>query len=145
MTRRKALEQWETKIGNCEVTTQAVWPIATSLLEWEGLWTATAIHGPIGLKYHPVGKVTAIADCLEKEFTPSGPCDEIRERRWRPELKLCSKLQTSHSEKVKFCQFQTAMNTVQFNENCGFDCIQNECLRDLPRRRLVHITHSFYY
>jgi hypothetical protein len=36
MTREKALERWETKIGNTEVTPQAIWPIAKSFLKREG-------------------------------------------------------------------------------------------------------------
>jgi hypothetical protein len=32
MTHKKELERWETKIGNTEVTPQAIWPIAKSLL-----------------------------------------------------------------------------------------------------------------
>jgi hypothetical protein len=33
MTRRKALEQWETKVGNCEVSPQALWPNAKLLMK----------------------------------------------------------------------------------------------------------------
>jgi hypothetical protein len=33
MTRRKALQRWETKVGICEVTPQAMWPIAKSLMK----------------------------------------------------------------------------------------------------------------
>jgi hypothetical protein len=33
MNRRKALEPWETKIENCEVTPQAIWLIAKSLMK----------------------------------------------------------------------------------------------------------------
>jgi hypothetical protein len=32
MPRGKALEQWETKIGNYEVTPEGIWAIAKSLL-----------------------------------------------------------------------------------------------------------------
>jgi hypothetical protein len=32
MTRRKILERWEAQVGNSEVTPQALWPIAKSLL-----------------------------------------------------------------------------------------------------------------
>jgi hypothetical protein len=44
MTRRKALEQWETKAGNCGVTPQAVWPLAKSLMKRDGPKAPTAIH-----------------------------------------------------------------------------------------------------
>jgi hypothetical protein len=46
MTRRKAFERWETKINNIEVTPQAIWSIAKSLLKRDGPRAPTAIHGP---------------------------------------------------------------------------------------------------
>jgi hypothetical protein len=36
MTRRKALERWESNVGNCEVTPQALWHIAKSLVKRVG-------------------------------------------------------------------------------------------------------------
>jgi hypothetical protein len=41
----------------------------------------TAIHGLLGLKYHPVDKANAIADCLENQFTQHDLCEENHERR----------------------------------------------------------------
>jgi hypothetical protein len=49
MTHRKALERRETKLGNCEVTPQALWPIAKSLRKRDGPKSPTAIHGPLGI------------------------------------------------------------------------------------------------
>jgi hypothetical protein len=62
MTRRKALEQEEIKISNCEVTPQAIWSIANSLMKRNGPKAPTAIHGPSGLKFLPAEKANAIAD-----------------------------------------------------------------------------------
>jgi hypothetical protein len=76
MTRRKALERWETRIGNSEVTPQAIWPIAKSLMKRGGPKAPTAIHGLLGLKYHQLEKANAIAGCLENKFTPNDLCDE---------------------------------------------------------------------
>jgi hypothetical protein len=56
MTRKKALERFETKISNSEDTPQAVWPIAKSLLQRDGPRAPTAIHGASGLKFHPSRK-----------------------------------------------------------------------------------------
>jgi hypothetical protein len=81
MTRKKALERWETKIGSCEVSPQSIWPIAKSLLKKDGLRAPTAIHGPLGLKFLPLEKANAIADCLENPFTPHDLCDENHELR----------------------------------------------------------------
>jgi hypothetical protein len=76
MTRRKALEQWITKIGNTGVTPQAIWPIAKSLLKWDEPKEQTAIHGHLGLKFHPSQYTNAIADSLENQFTRHDLCDE---------------------------------------------------------------------
>jgi hypothetical protein len=48
MIRKKALETWETKTGNCEVTHRRIWPTAKSLLKRDGPRAPTAIHGPFG-------------------------------------------------------------------------------------------------
>jgi hypothetical protein len=81
MTRIKALERWETKVHNAEVTPQSIWPIAKSLLKRDGPRAPTAIHGASNLKFLPSEKANAIADCLENQFTPHDLCEENHERR----------------------------------------------------------------
>jgi hypothetical protein len=94
--RRKALERWVTRIGKCEVTLQAIWPIVKSLIKRDGSRAPTAIHGPpVSLKYQPLEKATAIAVCLEYQFTPHDLCDENHNNRWRLESKHSLKLQTT--------------------------------------------------
>jgi hypothetical protein len=80
MTRKKALERWETKLANTELTPPAIWPIPKSLTNRDGPRAATVIHGLLGLNYHLVDKANAIADCLENQFTPRNLCDENHER-----------------------------------------------------------------
>jgi hypothetical protein len=75
MTRKKTLGRWETRIANCKATTQALWPIAKSLLKGEAPKTPTTIHGSSDLKFHPLEKANAIADYLENLFTPHDLCD----------------------------------------------------------------------
>jgi hypothetical protein len=89
MTRRKALERWETRIGNCEVTPQGIWPIAKSLMKRDGPKAPTAVHGLLGLKYHPLENANAITDCLENQFRPNNLCDQNHEGGWKLEFKLC--------------------------------------------------------
>jgi hypothetical protein len=91
MTRTKALERWETKISNTELTLQAISPIAKSLLKRDGPRAPTAIHGPSGLKFHPYKKANAIADCLENQFTHHDLCDKTMSGGWRLEFRPCSK------------------------------------------------------
>jgi hypothetical protein len=54
------------KIGSCEVTPQAPWPIAKSLIKRDGPKATNAVHGPSGITYQPKVKAKAIAVCLEK-------------------------------------------------------------------------------
>jgi hypothetical protein len=62
MTRRKALEQRETKIENYEVTPQAIWPTAKSLMTRDGPKAPAANHGPSDLQYDPLEKVNSQHD-----------------------------------------------------------------------------------
>jgi hypothetical protein len=71
MTHRKALEWWETKVGNCEVTPQGLWPIAKSLIKRDGPKAPTAVHGPLGIE-----RANVITDCSENQFTSHDLCDE---------------------------------------------------------------------
>jgi hypothetical protein len=56
-----------------------------SLTNRDGSRAPTAIHGLLGLKFHPADKANAIADCMI--------CvTKIMNGGWRLEFKLCSKL-----------------------------------------------------
>jgi hypothetical protein len=61
----KSLDWWDTKIGNAEVTPQAIWPTAKSPLKRDVPRAPTAIHGASGLKFHLLEKTNAIAECLK--------------------------------------------------------------------------------
>jgi hypothetical protein len=91
LTSRKALERWETKIANTEVTHQAIWPIAKSLMKRDGPKAPIAFRGPLNLTFHPLEKANAIADCLEKQFNMNCATETINDM-WRLEFKPCSKL-----------------------------------------------------
>jgi hypothetical protein len=64
------------KIANTDVTPQAIWQTAKSLMKWDGPKKPTAIQGPFGLTFHTLEKANAIADCLENQFTLHDLCDE---------------------------------------------------------------------
>jgi hypothetical protein len=141
MTRRKALERWETRVGNCDVTPQTLWPIAKSLMKRDGPKAPAAVHEPLGITYHPNEKPNVIADCVENQFTPHGPCDENDGRRvqtWSPRsARIC---RSTSLGKVRPCDTHKLGNSLKLRKACGLDVIQNEYLRHLPRRRLVHLT-----
>jgi hypothetical protein len=104
MTHRKALEQWEMKVGNCEATPQALWPIVKSLMEKDGPKAPTTVHGPLGATYHLNEKANMIADCLENYFTSHVLYDECHEQQveTRVQVVLASVDDTS-LEKVRPC------------------------------------------
>jgi hypothetical protein len=58
MVRKRALERWETKLTNCEVTPQGMWPITKSLSKRSGPKTPSAIHAPLGPIFYPIAKPT---------------------------------------------------------------------------------------
>jgi hypothetical protein len=78
--KKKALERWETKLANTELTPPAIWPIAKSFTNRDLPRAPTDIHGLLDLKYHPVDKANAIADCSENQFTSHDLCEENHER-----------------------------------------------------------------
>jgi hypothetical protein len=44
-------------------------------------------------------------------------------------------------EIIRPCDLQKLLNSLKLKKACGIDGIPNECLRHLPRRPLVHLTH----
>jgi hypothetical protein len=136
MTRRKALERWETP--------QALRPIAKSLVIRDGPKAPTAIHGPLGIKYQLNEKVGVIADCLENQFTSHDLCDENNERQVETTVQaLLASVSGTPLYKVRPCDIHNLAYSLKFRNACGLDGIPNECLRHLPRRPLVHLTLLF--
>jgi hypothetical protein len=114
MTRKKALERWDTKIGNAEVTPQAIRPIAKSLLTRDRPRAPTAIHGASGLKFLPSEKANAIADCLEIQFTPHELCDENHERQVEAEVEaLLETVDKNSPQSIRPCDVQKKLNPLK--------------------------------
>jgi hypothetical protein len=142
ITRNKALERWETKLANTEQTPHAIWPIAKSLTNKDGPRAPTAIHGLLGLKYHPVDKANATADYLENQFTPHDLCEENHERRVDARVQaLLEAADSGPHGRIRPCDLQKLLNSLKLKEACKIYGIPNECLRHLPRRPLIHLTH----
>jgi hypothetical protein len=142
MTWKKALERWESKTRNAEITPQAIGPITKSVIKRDGPRAPTAIHGASGLKFHPSDKANAIADRLEIQFTPHDLCDDNHE--WRVEARVQTLLETVDNDppkRIRPCDLQKLINSLKLRNACGIDGIPNDCLRHLPRRPLAHLTH----
>jgi hypothetical protein len=60
---------------NCEVTFQAIWPIAKSLIKRGGQKAPSTIHDPSGRIFYPVNKANIFTDCLENQFRAHDLCD----------------------------------------------------------------------
>jgi hypothetical protein len=130
------------KICNAEVTPQAIWPTAKSLLTRDGPRAPTAIHEASGLKFLPSEKANAIADCLEIQFTPHELCEEKHER--QVEAKVQALLETvdkNPPQRVRPCEVQKLIGFLKLSKACGIDGIPNESLRHFTRRLMVHLTH----
>jgi hypothetical protein len=125
-----------------ELTPPAIWPIAKSLTNRDGTMAPTAIHGLLGLKFHPVDKANAIVDCSENQFTPHDLCEENNE--WQVKARVQALLEAADSdplERIRPCDLQKLLNSLKLKKARGIYGIPNECLRHLPRRSLVHLTH----
>jgi hypothetical protein len=143
MTRRKALEQWVRKIGNCEVTPQAIWSIVKSLIKRDGPRVPISIHATLSLKYQSLVKATAIADCLENQFTQHDMCDKNHKQ--QEEARVQALLEAADDMplgKVRPCDIQKLIKSLKLRKICGIDAIPYECLRRLPSRPLVHLVFS---
>jgi hypothetical protein len=121
MTRKKALERWETRIANCEATPQALWPIAKSLVKRDGPKAPTEIHGSSGLKFHSLEKANANADYLQKLFTPHDLCDENHERRVEARVQaLLETVDNSPPERVRPCDVQKIITTLKLKKGLWY-------------------------
>jgi hypothetical protein len=81
---KRALERWEIKIENFEVTPQAIWPISKSLTNRGEPKATPSVHGPLGPVFYPIEQANVIAHSLENlcvTLTMNGG--------WRLESKLC--------------------------------------------------------
>jgi hypothetical protein len=93
-------------------------------------------------KFHPQNKANAIADCSENQFTPHILCDENHERRVEARVKALFEAEGNDTpQRIRPCDLRKLLNSLKLRKAYGIDGIPNECLRLLPRRPLVHLTH----
>jgi hypothetical protein len=62
-------------MGNCEVTPQAIWPIAKSLIKRGEPKAPSAIHDSSSPIFYQIDKANMITNCLEKQFRAHYLCD----------------------------------------------------------------------
>jgi hypothetical protein len=118
MTRKKALERWETKISNTEVTPQAIWPIAKSLIKRDRPRARTAIHGISGLIFHPSKKANAIVDCLGNQLTHNDLFDENDERRVEARVQnLLEAVDKKRPERIRPRDLQKLINSFKLRKS----------------------------
>jgi hypothetical protein len=85
-----------------------------------------------------------IADCLENQFTSHDLCDENHKRQVEGRVQvLFTSVDDTSLGKVRPCDIHKLGNSLKLRKACVLDGIPNECLRHLPRRPLVHLTHLF--
>jgi hypothetical protein len=118
--------------------------IAKSLMKRDGPKTPTAVRGPRGITYHPSEKADMIEDCLENKFTSYDLCDKNHERQVATTLKaMLASVDGNPLGNVRPCDIHKLANSLKLRKASGLDGIPNECLRHLPSRPLVYLTHLF--
>jgi hypothetical protein len=85
-----------------------------------------------------------IVDCLENQFTSYDLCDENYERLVETGVQaLLASIDGNALGKLRPCDIHKLGNLLKMKKACGLDGIPNECLRHLPGRALVYMTHLF--
>jgi hypothetical protein len=85
-----------------------------------------------------------IADRLENQFTSHDLCGESHAQQVETTVQaLLASISGTPLGKVRSCDIHNLADSLKLRNACGLDGIPNECLRDLPRRPLVHLTHLF--
>jgi hypothetical protein len=144
MTQRNAIERWEAKISNSEVTPHVLWHLEKSLIKRDRSKAPTAMHSPSVFSFLPLRKANVTVDCLENQFSPHDVCEENRERRIVARVQaLFEAVDDSPPERVRPCDAQKLIKFLKLKNAFGIYGIPNECLRRISRRPLVHLTHLF--
>jgi hypothetical protein len=104
----------------------------------------TAVHGPLGITFHPLEKASSIADCLEKQITPHDLREENHKRQEEARVQdLLEAVENDLPERKRPCDLQKLITFLKLRKACEIDGIPNECLKQLPRRPLVHLANLF--
>jgi hypothetical protein len=90
----------------------------------------TAVHGPLGIIYHPNEKANMTADLVENQFTSHDLCGENHERRVQTRVKaVFVSVDDTPLGIVRPCGINKLANSLKFGKFCGFDGIPNCCTR----------------
>jgi hypothetical protein len=130
---RKLRGHTSSNMGYCEIPHKEGWTKGTNCNTWS--------FGPSILSER---KANVIANYLENLFTPHEVCDTDHERRVEARIQaLLTTVDETAPVKFRPCDVSKEIRSLKLGKACGIDDIPNECLRHLPRRSLVHITHLF--
>jgi hypothetical protein len=98
----------------------------------------------LGITYHSNEEGKEFADCFEDRFTSYDLCGENHERQTETTVQaLLASVDKTPLGKAKPCNIHKLAISLKLRKACGLEGIPNECLRHLPRRPLVHLTHLF--
>jgi hypothetical protein len=129
MVRNESRELWghtSSSVACCEIV--------------DGSKAATALHGPLGITYHPNEKANMIADCLENPFTSHAWVTKTMSDKSRCRVHaLLASVDYIPFVKVRPYDGRKLTNSLKLRKTCGPD----KCLRHLQRRPLAHLTHFF--
>jgi hypothetical protein len=81
---------------------------------------------------------------LEEQFTPHELCEENHKQQVEARVQdLLEAVDNNSPERIRPCDLQKIINSLKLRKVCGIDGIPNECLSQLKRRPLVHLTNLF--
>jgi hypothetical protein len=106
----------------------------------DGLKATPPLHGPLALTHHPKKKASVIADFKKTRSHFMTCVTKTMSDRSKVQNMLASVGDTPLG-KVTPCDMYNLANPLKLRKTCGLDGIPNECLRHLPTKPLVHLTH----
>jgi hypothetical protein len=127
-----------------EITRHAIWPLEKYLTKRDRPKAQTANHGLPGLILLLLEKGNALADCMKNQFKPLDLCEETYERRVKVRVRAVSEAVNNNlPDKERPCHVQNLIKALKLRKTCAIDGIPNECLRHLPRKPLINLSHLF--
>jgi hypothetical protein len=106
----------------------------------DGANKPTAIHGLFGLTFHPLENANKTA--VWKISSHCVTCGGNHKRQVEARVQtLLEAVDNNSPKRIRPCDLQKLVNSLKLRKACRIHGIPNECLSQLQRRLLVHLTH----
>lgn len=144
--RQRSQELWENCLVECQQDITKMWKLTRSMSKKFSAPPPTVIQAPTGQKYDPEDQANAIADSLEQQFRPHEIINIARKQ--EVETLASEKLEAAaanmyHYPLITPLETKNLLSKLNIKKAPGPDRVQAGCLKFLPRKALVKLTHIY--